>query len=330
MKVRFAKELVLAPWAMVRFLLPLSWLQTSSEARPAPVLLEIYYGTRCPNCLQEMQQSLLPLLQTQFGGDRLQITFLPEPNHEEPELTAQHLCALQDVPGPSAAGNSIALQRAVEFVICDLNLLTNEQAAMRSEATVSECMKKAGLSWEGEQACMKGGRESQGAILLMEKTYRDMIAYANERLSGSAVTPYIFINRKQLHCSGPATCDAIVDDSGLKPLSKTGTLQDIVCGMMTPPLPAACSSDGPARTGIEYNKECENCEEVGGMFAFRRQWRGEVPANYGFTLIGIVLGSLSLFAAVACKCYRFFWLPSDPGSHRASLADEAFACAAPE
>eukprot|EP00931_Biecheleriopsis_adriatica_P079737 TRINITY_DN53091_c0_g1_i1.p1 TRINITY_DN53091_c0_g1~~TRINITY_DN53091_c0_g1_i1.p1 ORF type:complete len:310 (+),score=58.11 TRINITY_DN53091_c0_g1_i1:121-1050(+) len=265
-------------------------------ATTSQVSLEVYYGLRCPNCLQELRYSLLPLLESGIQGDEVKITFLPWPHSGEASIAVEHSCALRSDTVDTRADSS-ALLSAVKFVACDLNLLTNPNAPERTRETAMDCAKKAAVPWDGPkglEACAEGGPESQGYAFMTSKLYTSTTDDASSRLHGAAVTPYMFLNGQLLHCNGPGSCDAVYTSKGLQKLSKPGNLMDIVCSMLSSPAPEACSSTRPEKVGAHFGQACENCDEVVDFsWKAHAHARARSPWQVASLFAGLVCGSLA-------------------------------------
>merc|ERR1712192_42590 len=161
-----------------------------------------------------------------------------------------------------------------------------------------------------------------GAQIVYGQDYRAKIADSNNRLRGPDSNPYLFLNRQQLRCTSPVYCDAVGLQTGVKALPKPGNLIDIACSLLASPLPAACHNSGPAQTGPKYNKECENCAEVGSW-----QWQANSseprPGRIGVAVLGAVLCAGFLASLVACQRWRrSYSLAVDAAEYRPSLTSE--------
>mmetsp|Transcript_64660 Transcript_64660/g.142636 ORF Transcript_64660/g.142636 Transcript_64660/m.142636 type:complete len:363 (+) Transcript_64660:57-1145(+) len=254
----------------------------TSGGTSTPLSIEVYYGTQCPNCLSTIQLSLLPLLEAQLPGDRVQVTILPwvsggfgpDGRYQPGSVPGStdfvafaHLCALRSTLPQPAPANSSGLLGGVNFLACDLDHLINPDSSMRTADTAAACAVQAGLQWDGPKGikvCTESQAPDGGAAIMHSKSFAQKIHSARSRFHVEASTPFVFLNGELLHCEGPVMCDKVWSPSGGVALTKPGSLLDIACSMIGAPLPDACadSQSSQPSTPVPFDKKCENCDEV--------------------------------------------------------------------
>merc|ERR1712014_279558 len=105
----------------------------------------------------------------------------------------------------------------------------------------------------------------------------------------------------------------------------SGSLIDILCSMITSPFPAACNSSGLAKTGPEYKKYCENCDEVPSFRWHRQRRTGLVLRQTTAAVLSAVLRAGLVGGLLAFQRWRVRTLGGNTSNSGEILIAEAAA-----
>jgi len=225
-----------------------------------PILLEVFYFTLCPHCEYFLTKSLLPLVEAQLPGDKVQIHVVPmyppllqAIRHPETcktsdvcHLALAPLCAFHATSLRPWPADSPELLRGTRFAVCDI--ADTAAGRGRDDARTANCASKAGISWEGKHGlreCAEGSKSIDllglgSRLLLPAMTH----LYNDAGFKEPPSMPWVMVDGKLLSCDGPnATCAHEVVPNGTRPLptSEAGTLLELVCKKLRDPSIKGCA-----------------------------------------------------------------------------------------
>jgi len=283
----------------------------------SPVSVQVFYKTNCPHCNAFVNSQVLPLLEAEIPGDRLQLTLLPyfdsgKPGSKE-ECVADPscrdvlapICALKGTLPPPAASDSPSLLRAARFVACDLR--HSAGGLVHNMESIADCTRQADLQWLGPggmQAC-RDGKESFELLITPENYAEPIMRVVHDFLSAGypeqLPMPWVLIDGEMLGCSGEG-CSSRRTPRGDVPLAgAASSFLALVCAKLEEPRPSACAQLAPASRTVSDSgakakaaPPCEDCYALG-----RFHWSNR-PERSSFS--AAPLASLALLAAVSAMC----------------------------